>query len=79
MSRVVQHVRELSGHELFDGCGRRIDHLRLSLTDRCNLACQYCSAGRQQESRRIDARFAVALVAWLSNRHGVRHLRLTGG
>lgn len=79
MSRVVQHVRELSGHELFDGCGRRIDHLRLSLTDRCNLACQYCSVGRQQESRRIDARFAVALVAWLSNRHGVRHLRLTGG
>jgi cyclic pyranopterin phosphate synthase len=64
---------------LTDGCGRRIDHLRLSLTDRCNLACQYCSAGEQQESCRIDARFAVALVRWLSSRHDVRHVRLTGG
>ena len=64
---------------LTDGCGRCIDHLRLSLTDRCNLACQYCSAGERQGSCRIDSSFAVALVGWLSSRHGVRHVRLTGG
>ncbi len=27
---------------MIDGCGRKIDHLRLSLTDHCNLACRYC-------------------------------------
>ncbi len=65
---------------LVDGCGRRIDHLRLSLTDGCNLACSYCSAGdTQQNSRCLDVNFAVALVHWLSRQHGVRYVRLTGG
>jgi molybdenum cofactor biosynthesis enzyme MoaA len=27
---------------LQDGHGRRIDDLRLSVTDRCNFRCQYC-------------------------------------
>lgn len=28
--------------ELIDACGRRIDYLRLSVTDRCDLRCTYC-------------------------------------
>ncbi len=64
---------------LIDGHGRRVDHLRLSLTERCNLACRYCSLVEERRSCRIDAHFAVALVRWLSKRHGVRHVRLTGG
>ena len=28
-----------------DSFGRNIDYLRISLTDRCNLACRYCTAG----------------------------------
>ncbi|MFH1902778.1 MAG: GTP 3',8-cyclase MoaA, partial [Candidatus Omnitrophota bacterium] len=28
--------------KLFDQYGRRIDTLRISLTDRCNLRCLYC-------------------------------------
>lgn len=69
-----------SGQALIDGCGRRIDHLRLSITQRCNLACRYCSDGLAVANRRpIDVPFAVALVRWLSDRHGVRHVRLTGG
>ena len=27
---------------MFDSFGRKIDYLRLSVTDRCNLRCQYC-------------------------------------
>ena len=27
---------------LFDGHGRRISDLRVSVTDRCNFRCQYC-------------------------------------
>lgn len=65
---------------LVDACGRRIDHLRLSLIDHCNLACRYCvTEDRALTRRRIDADFAFALVRWLSERHGVKHVRLTGG
>ncbi|MGW8161248.1 MAG: hypothetical protein ACWGN1_03285, partial [Desulfobulbales bacterium] len=27
---------------LYDNYGRRIDYLRLAITDRCNLRCRYC-------------------------------------
>ncbi|MEW6250785.1 MAG: radical SAM protein, partial [Planctomycetota bacterium] len=65
---------------MIDGCGRHIDHLRLSLTDGCNLACGYCRTGNAEPSRGcLDVNFAVALVEWLSRAHGIRHVRLTGG
>ncbi|MFQ5807776.1 MAG: GTP 3',8-cyclase MoaA [Phycisphaerae bacterium] len=65
---------------MIDGCGREIDHLRLSLTDHCNLACRYCvPTGVQPRGRMIDAHFAFEIVRWLSHGHGIRHLRLTGG
>ncbi len=79
MTRMNARIAETQTTALIDGCGRRIDHLRLSLTDRCNLACRYCSAGDRQGTYRIDSAFAVGLVRWLSSRHGVRHVRLTGG
>lgn len=65
---------------MIDGCGREIDHLRLSLTDRCNLACRYCvPKGAAPRGKMIDEGFAFELVRWLSERHGIRHIRLTGG
>ena len=27
---------------MFDGYGREIDYLRISITDKCNLRCKYC-------------------------------------
>ena len=68
---------------MIDGCGREIDHLRLSLTDRCNLACRYCAPEDAKDTTDaftvINADFAFEVVRWLSDRHGIRHLRLTGG
>ncbi len=65
---------------MIDGCGREMDHLRLSLTDHCNLACRYCVPEGANPSRQmIDSSFAFELVRWLSDHHGVRHVRLTGG
>jgi len=29
-------------HELIDSCNRRLNYLRISVTDRCNLRCAYC-------------------------------------
>ena len=68
---------------MIDGYGRVIDHLRLSLTDHCNLACRYCvpdDAGpRTSAVGGIDEEFAFQTVRWLARRHGIRCLRLTGG
>jgi GTP 3',8-cyclase len=67
---------------LTDGHGRRIDDLRLSVTDRCNFRCQYCMPAeglpwlqgpevlRFEEIERL-VRLFVSL--------GVTSLRLTGG
>jgi GTP 3',8-cyclase len=65
---------------MIDGCGRTIDHLRLSLTERCNLACRYCVPSNSTPCEQmIDEDFAYQLVWWLSEDHGIRHVRLTGG
>lgn len=65
---------------MIDGCGRQIDHLRLSLTDHCNLACRYCApTGGRPDGQMISAEFAFRVVRWLSRDHGIRHVRLTGG
>ncbi|WP_298267669.1 GTP 3',8-cyclase MoaA [Geobacter sp.] len=68
--------------ELVDSFGRRINYLRLSVTDRCNLRCRYCMPVEgveklthgdilsYEELFRI-ARAAVAI--------GVEKIRITGG
>lgn len=66
---------------LIDGFARRIDYLRLSVTDRCNLRCAYCMPERMQFLPRKDIlsideleQLARHLVA-----RGIRRIRLTGG
>jgi cyclic pyranopterin phosphate synthase len=67
---------------LLDRCHRPLRNLRLSVTDRCNLRCQYCMPEAEYEwlpkadllnfeeiSRLVDIFLA----------HGVTRLRLTGG
>ncbi|HNR75570.1 MAG TPA: GTP 3',8-cyclase MoaA [Parvularculaceae bacterium] len=66
---------------LIDSFGRRITYLRLSVTDRCDLRCNYCMAE--------DAVFApkssiltleeLEAVASAFIARGVRKIRLTGG
>ncbi len=67
---------------LFDAVGRRINYLRLSVTDRCNLRCRYCMPAdgvpklchsdmlSYEDMHRIAAE-SVAL--------GVEKIRVTGG
>ena len=56
--------------------------VRLSITDRCDLACVYCRPHRRDgylpAERRIDARYWSTLVEGLAQR-GVRRVRITGG
>ncbi len=64
-----------------DGLGRRIDYLRISVTDRCDLRCRYCMAERMQflPKNQVLTLEEIALLADLFIARGVRRIRLTGG
>lgn len=66
---------------LIDGFGRRIDYLRVSVTDRCNLRCTYCMPERMTFLPKSEVLTLPELdrVCSAFVRRGVRHLRLTGG
>ena len=56
---------------MYDQYNRKIDYLRISLTDRCNLRCKYCFAGQgiyggkpQVMSRRAFAHLPRCAAAW---------------
>jgi cyclic pyranopterin phosphate synthase len=68
---------------LTDGRGRVYTYLRLSLTDRCNLACVYCMppGGEHEHALRpelLSFEEAVRVVS-LFAQGGVRRVRFTGG
>lgn len=76
-------VEEFSAGPLIDGCGRVIDHLRLSVTSSCNLRCSYCRpAGATTSAPRhatLTDRQRLDLVRFLHGRYGLGQLRITGG
>jgi GTP 3',8-cyclase len=64
-----------------DGFGRRIDYVRLSLTDRCDMRCRYCMAEDMvflPRSEVLSLEEIVELAGRFVSR-GVRRIRLTGG
>jgi cyclic pyranopterin phosphate synthase len=69
------------GPDLIDSFGRRIDYVRLSVTDRCDLRCRYCMAEKMEFLPRSElltleemVQLADAFIA-----RGVTRIRLTGG
>jgi GTP 3',8-cyclase len=67
---------------LFDGHGRRIGDLRVSVTDRCNFRCQYCMPAEGlpwlERSAVLSFEEIERLVALFASM-GVTDVRLTGG
>jgi GTP 3',8-cyclase len=68
-----------SAGPLVDGQGRKIVYLRLSLTDRCNFRCSYCSPAAPETHEDPLAREEVARLARIFGALGIRRVRLTGG
>lgn len=67
---------------MIDRCGRNIDYMRISVTDRCNLRCIYCMpAGGVQSFRHSDVLSYEEIVRVVRQAAalGIRHLRVTGG
>ncbi|RZI40414.1 GTP 3',8-cyclase MoaA [Herbaspirillum sp. HC18] len=67
---------------LQDSFGRRIEYLRLSVTDRCNLRCSYCmpeeAAGGEEPANWLTFD-EIERVVRVFARLGVQRVRLTGG
>ncbi len=66
---------------LKDSCGRSIKYLRISVTDRCNLKCFYCSFYDFEwlPQKEILSYEEIEEVARAAVELGVTHIRLTGG
>ena len=65
-----------------DNYGRQIDYLRLSVTDLCNLRCQYCmpAGGVEKLQHRAILSFeALEAIVRAAVKLGVRKVRITGG
>lgn len=69
-----------AARELIDGHGRRIDYLRLSVIEQCQMRCFYCHPGRRKTAMapRLSADTMIRLVAAFAAL-GVSRVRLTGG
>jgi len=67
---------------LIDRFGRRINYLRISLTDRCNLRCIYCMPpeGERKLRHKDILRYEELLrIARIAIKLGINKIRLTGG
>lgn len=67
---------------LIDGFGRMHNYLRISLTERCNLRCQYCMPAEGVELTpppQVLAHHEILRLANLFVASGVDKIRLTGG
>jgi cyclic pyranopterin phosphate synthase len=68
--------------KLVDAYGRKIDYLRISITDHCNLKCYYCTpfSGRDHLSRTQILSYEEMLkVAKAAAHCGITKIRITGG
>lgn len=76
-----KNSREVIARELIDQFGRKVDYIRLSITDRCDFRCQYCMAEDMTFLPRDEvlsleecARLVKIFVSL-----GVTKVRITGG
>lgn len=67
---------------MYDRFNRNITYLRLSVTDRCNFACQYCMPFRPQkflEKDDILSMDEIETIAKEAAKSGITKIRITGG
>ncbi len=66
---------------LFDSFQRQINYLRISVTDRCNLCCIYCSVGSVPRLPRSEilSYEEIQRVVHAAASMGISKVRLTGG
>ena len=78
--RTVEAADEAAG--MRDGFGRRIEYLRISVTDKCNLRCVYCMPPEGLPWLKRDQLLTyeeIARLVRIMAAMGLRRLRITGG
>jgi len=65
---------------MYDGFSRKIDYLRLSITDRCNFFCKYCRA-KDYCCEKTDelSKEEIFKIISIFKKLGIEKLRITGG
>src|SRR5690348_6628241 len=79
--RPMPHVNDPFA-PLFDSFGRKIENIRISVTDRCNFRCQYCMPAEGLPWLANDKVLTFAEIERLARlfvRLGIKEIRLTGG
>ena len=67
---------------MIDRCGRTIDYLRISVTDRCNLRCIYCmpeNGVKLVERSQILREEEIIRISRVMAQLGITRIKLTGG
>jgi cyclic pyranopterin phosphate synthase len=67
---------------LTDSFNRRIDYLRISITDKCNLRCVYCISSKGLKTfnnAEIMTDEEIVRFVRIVHKHGLRKVRITGG
>jgi cyclic pyranopterin phosphate synthase len=70
-----------AANQLVDGYGRKLDYIRLSVTDRCDFRCVYCMAEEMTflPRARVLSLEELATLGETFVNLGIRRIRLTGG
>ena len=66
---------------MIDSHGRVIDYMRISITDRCNLRCQYCMPDNVETMSHADImRFEeIITICKSASELGIKKFKVTGG
>eukprot|EP01112_Ceratiomyxa_fruticulosa_P007314 TRINITY_DN1894_c0_g2_i2.p1 TRINITY_DN1894_c0_g2~~TRINITY_DN1894_c0_g2_i2.p1 ORF type:complete len:388 (-),score=54.34 TRINITY_DN1894_c0_g2_i2:730-1893(-) len=78
----ISHHENQPPEKLFDTFGRRHNYLRISLTERCNLRCQYCMPEEGvtlQANDKIMSKDEIVRLSRVFVECGVDKIRFTGG
>ena len=73
---------EVQPGPMVDGFGRRVEYLRISVTDKCNLRCVYCMPEEGLEWLRRDQLLSfeeITEIVTVMAGMGLKRVRITGG
>ncbi|WP_224360997.1 GTP 3',8-cyclase MoaA [Hyalangium versicolor] len=79
MPTVAAPLRDPLAPPLLDAQGRRMTYLRLSITDRCNFRCTYCSPASWGGKKDLLTPDEFARIVSVFAAMGIQRVRLTGG
>lgn len=62
-----------------DSCGRVIDYMRVSVTDKCNLRCRYCMTDNSESDNNILSFDKITEICTVGAELGIKKIKITGG